>query len=471
VAEGAVAITVKTQDGEKTAACAVTVIPAAPVVIHVESVTVSPKTLELQTGQTSPPLTATVLPANATNKAVTWNTSDSAKATVSANGAVTAVAEGTATITVETVDGEKTDSCTVTITPVVIPVIPVIPYVAGYERTPLPENKNFATLWVNGVSQRLGFSNGNVAESYAESVFVSGNDKYVAGYERDYNYFEAATLWINGVPHILSSDESPEARANSVFVSGGNVYAAGYEIDENWTYAVAKLWVNGVPQSLSDEIAGNEAYPRSVFVSGDDVYVAGRVYSDAIGEYVATLWVNGNAQSLSDGTIRATAESVFVYGGDVYVAGYERNASGVFVAKLWVNSVPHNLSDGIHYALARSVFVSGGNVYVAGDITDVTGSVAGIWVNGVSQSLSDGVVAESVFVSGDDVYVTGYQITQYASVATLWINGVPQSLSDESTNTAAFSVFVSADSGGVVNPADATALHPASADAAGGRAN
>ena len=59
-------------------------------------------------------LTATVAPAEASNKAVTWNSSDEAVATV-ADGTVTGVAEGTATITVTTSDGNHTATCTVTV--------------------------------------------------------------------------------------------------------------------------------------------------------------------------------------------------------------------------------------------------------------------------------------------------------------------------------------------------------------------
>jgi hypothetical protein len=59
-------------------------------------------------------LTATVHPGNATNKAVTWSSSDTNIATVD-KGAVTAVSQGTATITVTTVDGGKTAACVVTV--------------------------------------------------------------------------------------------------------------------------------------------------------------------------------------------------------------------------------------------------------------------------------------------------------------------------------------------------------------------
>jgi len=62
-------------------------------------------------------LTATVIPENTPNKAITWSTSDGKIATVS-GGTVTAVAEGTATITVTSkADGTKTAQCTVKVDP------------------------------------------------------------------------------------------------------------------------------------------------------------------------------------------------------------------------------------------------------------------------------------------------------------------------------------------------------------------
>lgn len=60
-------------------------------------------------------LTATVAPANASNKNVTWESSNTSVATVDEYGVVTAQAEGTATITVTTENGVKTASCVVTV--------------------------------------------------------------------------------------------------------------------------------------------------------------------------------------------------------------------------------------------------------------------------------------------------------------------------------------------------------------------
>ncbi len=81
----------------------------------VTGVTLDPTELSLFTGE-SQTLTATVVPDNATNKAVTWDSSNTEVATVNTNGTVKAVAPGTANITVKTVDGSHTATCAVTVT-------------------------------------------------------------------------------------------------------------------------------------------------------------------------------------------------------------------------------------------------------------------------------------------------------------------------------------------------------------------
>ena len=80
--------------------------------IHVTSVSLDKANLELTEGETAQ-LTATVLPDNATDKSVTWESNAPGVATVDTSGKVTAVSVGTATITA-TVDG-KSATCTVTV--------------------------------------------------------------------------------------------------------------------------------------------------------------------------------------------------------------------------------------------------------------------------------------------------------------------------------------------------------------------
>jgi uncharacterized protein YjdB len=86
--------------------------------VPVSSVSVSPTTLDLNVKEEAT-LTATVLPEEASDKTVTWSSSAPAIATVDANGKVTGVAKGTATITATTTDGGKTATCAVTVKDVI----------------------------------------------------------------------------------------------------------------------------------------------------------------------------------------------------------------------------------------------------------------------------------------------------------------------------------------------------------------
>jgi endoglucanase len=109
-AGGPVTITVKTVDGGFTATSAVTVSTVA-----VTGVSVSPTTASVSVGATTT-LTATVTPSNASNKSVTWTSSNTAVATVSTSGVVTGVSIGSATITVKTVSGGFTATSAITVT-------------------------------------------------------------------------------------------------------------------------------------------------------------------------------------------------------------------------------------------------------------------------------------------------------------------------------------------------------------------
>ncbi|KAF0340598.1 Ig-like domain-containing protein [Pediococcus acidilactici] len=83
--------------------------------VAVTGVTVDPKTANIKVGDTTK-LTATVVPDNATNKSVTYKSSNEKIATVAPDGTVKAVAEGSADITATTADGGFNDKCVVTVT-------------------------------------------------------------------------------------------------------------------------------------------------------------------------------------------------------------------------------------------------------------------------------------------------------------------------------------------------------------------
>ena len=115
IAEGTTLITATTVDGNKTASCTVTV---KAKIISVTGVSLDKTSLNMEVGDTQI-LTPTVTPSKATDKSVTWTSSNTSVASVSSSGVVTAKASGSATITVTTNDGGKKATCSVT---VIVPV-------------------------------------------------------------------------------------------------------------------------------------------------------------------------------------------------------------------------------------------------------------------------------------------------------------------------------------------------------------
>lgn len=114
VSDGEGTVTVTTDDGSFTATCTFTVSST----IAVTGVSLDESEIAVEVGE-SQTLTATITPANATNKTVTWSTS-SQDVTLTPDGLtceVTGAAEGSAVVTVTTQDGSYTDTASVTVEP------------------------------------------------------------------------------------------------------------------------------------------------------------------------------------------------------------------------------------------------------------------------------------------------------------------------------------------------------------------
>jgi len=445
---GTATITVTTADGGFKATCLVSVVPA---VVDVTSVVVMPTSLSLIVDE-SATVTAIVLPANATNKFVTWNSSDPAVAVVSSEpmplgiASVTGVGSGKAIITATTVDGEFVSECEVSVADV---------YVAGYE-----ENANgiaVARLWKNGVAQN-DLSNGD-NPAYATSVFVYNGVVYVTGYEI-IGGTSWARLWINGSSANLGTGGKNNAEATSVFVAESRIYVVGWE-EEKPGYPAAKLWMDGEPISLP--YGNGRSKASSVYVMGDVVYVAG--YEELAGVTNARLWVNDGTRpgwepkQPGTGSANAVASSVFVLpNARICVAGYESTPQNTQarMARLWVDGEFKNLSNANNYASAFSVCASGSNVYAVGFENNAQlrpTAIARLWrwedslgSNAQSSSLGDGSynsVASSVFVYGNKIYAAGYENNIHGrSAAMLWVDNFNRPITAGNTNARANAVFV-----------------------------
>jgi uncharacterized protein YjdB len=411
VAEGPVEIIATAADGGYRAVVVVNVRSS----IDVTGVMLNKKDLAMVVGYEEA-LIPTVLPANATNKNVIWESVNPDIADVSPEGKVTPLKPGRTSIRVYTDQFMIWEECAVTVNNL---------FVSGHEYS---GQTAIAKLWVNDKPATLNA--GNNAD--AHSVFVRGEDVYVTGYEKNDWGVKVAKIWRNDAAMPNLTNDVTSGAGNSVFVSGFNeIFVAGYAENSN-NIAVATLWKNGQIYSRLTN-GGGWAEAKSVFVSGSNVYAAG-YDTNNMGFTVPFLSLNGNTQFLTDGSRSACASSVYFWGGTTYVAGWENDQCGKSVPVLWVNGIMRVLGNNRN-GMANSVYVSAsGGVYVAGyEVNGMGVAVATVWrIDGSVMSLTNGgseAVANSVYILGTDVYVVGYEHNAGGKPeAKIWCNGFARTI-------------------------------------------
>ena len=175
--------------------------------IAVTGVTLDKATLTLTAGGNET-LSATVSPDNATNKAVAWTSSDTSVATV-ADGVVTAVAAGSATITATTADGGYTATCAVTVEAATEPVVDYGVMVAGISVT----GENYGDV----------LSDGTVSYD-AETNTLTLNNASITAPEGGYGIYANADLTIVGIGTNSITGASGKA---GIKVMGGDLVLEG----------------------------------------------------------------------------------------------------------------------------------------------------------------------------------------------------------------------------------------------------
>lgn len=151
--------------------------------VPVTGVTLDQSELNLLEGGASATLTATVAPENATNASVVWTSSDDTVATV-VDGVVTPVGEGTAMITVTTVDGGYTASAEVNV-------------------APLSDDADLSNLSLSNVTLSPAFDSETV--NYVATVGYDVNDLTVTAVASS----AKATISINGQPVTSGQASNP----------------------------------------------------------------------------------------------------------------------------------------------------------------------------------------------------------------------------------------------------------------------
>ncbi len=184
--------------------------------------------------------------------------------------------------------------------------------------------------------------------SLGEQMFISDGDVYLAGYDKGYGEEYRAAVWKNGKIQLLTDNVSGENYAYSVFVAGNDVYVAG-QLNQK-----PALWKNGIIQELKLPAESlNQGDAQAVAVLGSDVYVVGHTkYRNPILPTVptwkSTLWKNGTPTVLDE---NGALYSIFTNGNDIYTGG----------EKLWKNGVIQEMDIS---SIINSVYVYDNDVYI-----------------------------------------------------------------------------------------------------------
>ena len=318
VKEGTATITAKATDGSNVSAkCTIKV--KAPVVL-VEGITLNATEQTLTEGETFA-LTASVTPENATNKSLAWTSSDENVATVDANGLVTAVKEGTATITAKANDGSNASAqCTITVKAAVV-------LVEG--------------ITLNATEQTL-----TVGETFALTASVLPENATNKSLVWTYSDENVATVDANGlVTAVKEGTATITAKAND----GSNVSAKCTIKVKAAVVLVEGITLNATEQTLTE----GETFALTASVTPENATNKNLAWTSS-DENVATVDANGLVTAVKEGTATITAKAND--GSNVSAScTITVNAAVVLVEGITLNATEQSLTVGDTFALTAGV--------------------------------------------------------------------------------------------------------------------
>jgi uncharacterized protein YjdB len=389
VAQGTAIVTVTTADGGKRATRIVDVDPA---VTRVTGVSLDHSGLNLAP-EGSGTLTATVEPADATNPAVLWESSDTTIAAVDGDGTVTGIAVGKATVTVATADGGFTKTCEVTVTGVSLNQDRLAIAAGAYatlNAAVLPADAPQTVTWessepsVATVDANTGTVTGVAPGRTVITATMTGGGMTATRFVDVY-----APVAVNSTEQWAAAldaiSNAPDGSADSPSVFGlvltGDFGVRGYSYP-NITGAYKEVWLTGEKTiSLDFSIAGLGEFPESHSIIDVDVtqtFVIDGPTLEGNAEHSRSLVnIRGGAVELRNGHLKDNTNCNSV-GAGVYVYGIFTMKGGTISGNSGGNGGGNG--GGVH--VRNGTFIMDGGSITGNGTTTHNGG--GVYVNGNS---------------------------------------------------------------------------------------
>ncbi|MBU2949347.1 Ig-like domain-containing protein [Tamlana agarivorans] len=293
-----------------------------PTTVDVTSVSLSPSSISLNAGNTEA-LSVSVSPSDASNKDVSYSSSNTSVATVNSNGVVTAISEGSATITVTTEDGDYTDTTSVTVSGSSEPVESTNVALEKSVSSSEEQSSNPASNLVDGDADSRwsaeGFPEWVVVD--LEGLYTINSTEVICFKDRAYQYtIEAsadgssyteivdrtnnATAGTNSDP-IADSFSEIDARYVRITITGADGYSGDWTSVEElrvFGYASSATSKSGSSKNGAEAAAAVKLWPNpavnTVNISGADGYDMLTVY-DQVGKVILNHAIQGDSIDIS----------------------------------------------------------------------------------------------------------------------------------------------------------------------------
>ena len=337
--------------------------------VLVASIELEEENISVVVGQTQA-LAYEILPENATNQNVIWESSDDAIATVSQEGVVSGIAPGTATITVTTEEGGKTDNCEVK---VVEDAIKVTGVTVNFTSRSIKVGE---TTEIEATVEPADATNKNVAWSTSDENVATVEDGVITGVAAG-----NATITVTTEDGGFTAD--CEVTVTSIAVES---------ISLNLENTSLKI---GATVELVATVLPEDATNKEVTWSSDNTAVA------TVDNGIVTGLSEGTAvikATTVDGNMSASC-TVRVVGVEIYAAGSCIGSDWMNYPFYWINGTPYQISE--EYGDIRGIASVNGKVWLTGNDAS---NQACYWVDGIMTSLNEPGYA-TILTSEDNYYI------------------------------------------------------------------